>query len=337
MNRSQPNGRFSSRREAERIALLLVLATGGNVSAHQPAISEPPKAPAPTAPEPKLVAFAQEVPVAAYKIDMLPIPGSADGKIKPFYMSKTELGWEAFDVYIYRLDEEAGKGPMGKSADAISRPTKPYLPPDRGFGHEGYAAISMSYKNASEFCKWLSAQTGRTYRLPTEAEWELAARATAPADKATGNTVPDGSKLDDCAWYEPNSGDSPHPVGKKKPNALGLCDMLGNVAEWVTSADGKPVTKGGCYQDAPEKLTVAARTPADASWNSSDPQIPKSKWWLSDGPFVGFRIVCETAAPTKPAERAEKPPAPPSPSTSTPATPATPATNAAPAQPEKKP
>ena len=61
--------------------------------------------------------------------------------------------------------------------DAISRPSKPYLPPDRGFGHDGYAAISLSHKNATEFCVWLSARTGRKYRLPTVVEWAHAAMA----------------------------------------------------------------------------------------------------------------------------------------------------------------
>lgn len=243
--------------------------------------------------QPKLVAYAQEIPVAAYKIEMLPIPGTADGKIKPFYMSKTELGWEAFDVYIYRLDEEAGKAPKGAGADAITRPSKPYLPPDRGFGHEGYAAISMSHKNATEFCKWLSAQTGKTYRLATEAEWEHAARA--------GGADPDAAQLENIGWIESNSNDTPHPVGKKLPNAWGLHDMIGNVAEWVDGggADGKPVTKGGSYKDAAgnEALTITARAPLSRDWNGSDPQVPKSKWWLADAPFIGFRIVCETGIP----------------------------------------
>lgn len=261
----------------------------------------------PQQPQPKLVAYAQEIPVAAYKIDMLPIPASADGSIKPFYMSKTELGWEAFDVYIYKLDEEAGKPPKGTGADAISRPSKPYLPPDRGFGHEGYAAISMSHKNATEFCKWLSVQTGKTYRLATEAEWEHAARA--------GETTAASTSIDELAWTEANSGDTPHPVGKKKPNAWGLFDMIGNVAEWVDGKDGKPVTKGGSYKDAPgsEALTITGREPFNRDWNSSDPQVPKSKWWLSDGPFIGFRIVCETSIPAGAVAK--------SPTTNTPAAP----------------
>jgi hypothetical protein len=313
---------------AERIALALLFAAPA-LGTQPPAQAADPqrRPPAPPGP-PKLVAYQQEVPVAAYKIDMLPVPGTADGAVKPFYMSKTEITWEAFDVYIYRLDEEAGKGP--KNADAVTRPSKPYLPPDRGYGHEGFAAISMSHKNASEFCKWLSEQTGKTYRLPTEAEWEQAAKATGTGDKATGTAVPEGSTLPDCAWLASNSDASPQKVGTKKPNALGLCDMLGNVAEWVTDRDGKPVVKGGSFRDDASKLTVAARTPADPAWNRSDPQVPKSKWWLADAPFIGFRIVCEVPPP---APAHEKPVvADPKSPTPTPASPSEPTST-----PEKKP
>lgn len=270
--------------------IVLRLLAAAAAACAQPPADKPATASTPPAkPEP----YAQPVPVAAFEIDMLPVPGSPDGSIKPFYMSRTEITWEAFDVFAYRLDEPPG---ADSGNDATTRPSKPYLPPDRGFGHEGYAAISLSYKCATEFCAWLSKKSGKTYRLPTEAEWEHACRAGQPA--------PDPAKLPDLAWFAANSDATPHPVGTRKPNAWGFCDMLGNVQEWVQAPDGKPVTKGGSYRDPADKLKADARAPQDPSWNSSDPQVPKSKWWLSDGPFVGFRIVCEPAhaTPTPPKE-----------------------------------
>lgn len=228
---------------------------------------------------------------------MAVIPGDETNGVKPFFMSANEITWEAFDVFVYKLDERDGKTTDG--ADAVTRPTKPYLPPDRGFGHDGFAAISMSHKTAAEFCKWLSATTGKTYRLPTEQEWEHACRAGSKGDFSFGS---DAAMLGEYAWYAGNAEGVPHAVGKKKANAWGLCDMHGNVQEWCVDAQGKPVTKGGSYRDAAEKLKISARALPESSWNASDPQIPKSSWWLSDAPFVGFRVVCEVSSQDKEGE-----------------------------------
>ncbi len=228
----------------------------------------------------------QEIPGAAYSFELRLVPGKADGSIKPFYMGVTEVTWEAADTYIYRLDEERGV-PVPGGADAVTRPTKPYLPPDRGFGHEGYAAISLGFANAKEFCVWLSAHSGKKYRLATEAEWEWACTAGGKEMEVPMDA------LDGVAWYAANSNEMPHPVATKKANGLGLHDMLGNVQEWCVAADGKGVTKGGSYRDGAERMRAGHREVSDRAWNASDPQVPKSKWWLSDGPFVGFRVVRE--------------------------------------------
>ena len=252
-------------------------------------------------------AWRETIAEAAFDFVMVPIPGSDDGKIKPFFMSQTELTWDAFDVFVFRLDID----PSGSDwSDVDSRPTKPYLPPDRGYGHEGYAAISLTHRNASQFCVWMTERTGRKWRLATEDEWEHAARGGRPdAIYSFGDDV---LTLGDYAWFKPNSRNTPHPVGQKKADRYGLHDMHGNVAEWVDGRDGKPVTKGGSFRDTAKWLRIDARREQDASWNASDPQIPKSPWWLSDGPFAGFRVVCE-AAPAKTTndggeeEAAEKP------------------------------
>lgn len=238
--------------------------------------------------------FFQEIPSAAFKFEMLPVP--AEDGAPAVYMSRTEIPWEAFDVYIYKLDEEPGKL-AALDPDVISRPSKPYLPPDRGFGHEGYAAISMSFKNAQGFCAWLSERTGKKYRLATEAEWERAARAGRSEEQVEAELKASASEV---AWFAENAKDRPHPIGKLRANPWGFHDLHGNVQEWVVGRDGKPVTKGGSYRDGAEQLRPAARQKQDSSWNASDPQVPKSPWWLSDGPFVGFRIVMEPAGGTKP-------------------------------------
>jgi formylglycine-generating enzyme required for sulfatase activity len=167
--------------------------------------------------------------------------------------------------------------------DAVARPSQPYANPDYGWGHSGFPAISIARPAAEAFCVWLSARTGRTYRLPTEAEWVLAATAAVDA--------PAPQRFDALAWHRGNSNTKTHAVGKRQADALGLFDLFGNAAEWVTTSDGTPVTRGGSFRDPVEKMGPGLRAVQDDSWQERDPQLPKSNWWLSDAPFVGFRIV----------------------------------------------
>ena len=210
--------------------------------------------------------------------------GEAPVKVGPFWIGKTEVTWDAYDIFVFRLDLTEQQKTEG--VDATSRPSKPYGAPDRGFGHQGYPALGVTFYAAEQFCQWLSAKTGKKYRLPTEAEWEYACRAGAASEEKP-------ESLDRTAWYWENADDKTHPVGTKAPNAWGLYDMLGNVAEWCRGADGTPVVRGGSYNDRAAKVGVTARALQTPAWNATDPQNPKSKWWLANAPFVGFRVLRE--------------------------------------------
>jgi formylglycine-generating enzyme required for sulfatase activity len=94
-----------------------------------------------------------------------------------------------------------------------------------------YPVESLSWNDAREFIRKLNRRTGLKWRLPTEAEWEYAARNGGKKVKYAGDG--DDDALDDYAWHEANAGMRTHPVGEKKPNGLGLYDMAGNVWEWV--------------------------------------------------------------------------------------------------------
>lgn len=198
--------------------------------------------------------------------------------LKPFLIGRMEVTWDEYDAYMLDKDTDAGN----QGADAVSRPSKPYGAPDRGFGHRGYPVISITSHAAQQYCRWLSAKTGKKFRLPTEDEWEHAARATQP------DLTPEQLKEQAWFWQEKTQA-----VGKMKPNAWGIHDMLGNVGEWCVDRKGKPVLCGGAYDDMAKSVTPSARKYQQPSWNITDPQNPKSTWWLSDGPFAGFRVLQE--------------------------------------------
>ena len=209
-------------------------------------------------------------------------PSVAKEGAKPFYIGRTEVTWDMYDVFMNRLDTARTKGP----ADALARPSQPYAVPDYDWGHAGFAAISISYQAANAFDEWLSVKTGHRYRLPTEAEWEhvatLAAGGTGPIPRA---------RLDSLAWHRENSGRQARAVAAKRADRLGLHDLFGNAAEWVASGQNPPVTRGGSFRDDPATIGPSSRAPQTPAWTERDPQLPSSRWWLTDGPFVGFRIV----------------------------------------------
>ena len=273
-------------------------------------------------------------------------------RLAPFYLCTTETTLELFLAY-YRetvsakkdfIEAEQAKKDAEQSSprdsavrrpladlsrddvDAITGPTPVYGDLTMGYG-EKHPAMGMTWHNAMTFCKWLSRKSGRgprsagtKYRLPTEAEWEYACRAGTANVFGFGN---DPKQLEKYAWYEANSDYETHEAGKKKPNAWGLYDMLGNVREWVYDyyspttykeaarkspavnpkgpKNGKVhpaprrgwvhVARGGDYNSSTGELRCAARAFEEQWWRSGDPQFPKSKWWLPEMDFIGFRIA----------------------------------------------
>jgi len=259
----------------------------GDSSSTQDAQAPPPSAndaPAPLEP------FEQAVPGTGATIAMVPVPANGDSAAA-FWISKTEITWDIYDAFVYERDKEAVQRAEEPEVDAIARPSKPYIPPDRGYGHEGYPAISITYKSAVAFCEWLSARSGRTYRLPTESEWTRACLAGATTAYHFGD---DPASLGEYAWFADNADWTTHPVAKKKPNDWGLHDMHGNVGEWcATDADSaKGVLCGGHYDSTADGVTALSRLTYEKKWQMTDPQVPKSPWWLSDGPFAGLRVIC---------------------------------------------
>ena len=240
--------------------------------------------------------------------------------VAAFWMSAFEITRDEFDVF-YKDATTSENSAM----DAVTRPSPQYVDLSFGMGKEGgYPVNSMSQYAALMYCRWLYNKTGVFYRLPTEAEWEYACRAGTTTRFYFGN---DEKQLDNYAWYENNSEEKFKKVGQKLPNAWGLFDMLGNVSEWTLDhyeakrlenmpdnsmnpfvAPNKSkypkALRGGGFKDEAVQLRPANRIKSEPLWNHRDPQIPKSKWWLTDAPAVGFRIVCPLEQPS--AEKANE-------------------------------
>ena len=271
--------------------------------------------------------YREAVPGTDASLEMMPIPagefvlGTASDEagrgvdegpqvrvaVDAFWMAAHEVSWDAFRRFMLR--EADARVDPDKVAAAVSSPTPPYVEMSFGMGITGYPAISMTQHAASKYAQWLSAKTGRFYRLPTEAEWEYACRAGSSAAYSFGNSA---DRLDEHGWYWENSDAQYRPTGSKTPNAWGLYDMHGNVWEWTLDryephypASEQPldnpwarplrlyprVVRGGSWMDDAPALRCGARRASSEDWKMQDPQLPKSIWYHTDAQWLGFRLV----------------------------------------------
>jgi formylglycine-generating enzyme required for sulfatase activity len=280
--------------------------------------------------------YVESIPGSSARFSMIPVPGgrftmgglaSENGfkrdeaprrevSVSPFWIEEHEVTWDEYHVFMLKLDLQARAGdPTQKVAqddwaDAVSRPTPPYVPMDFDMGVSGSPAICMTHFAARQYTQWLTSKTGRFYRLPTEAEWEFAARAGSTTAFSFGDEV---EALGEHAWFFDNSDGKYHPIKQKKPNRFGLYDLHGNVAEWVLDRFDKAgypaasellvdpiawwdgeyahVVRGGSWDDDADRCRSAARRGSTKNWKIQDPQLPQSIWYFTDARFVGFRVV----------------------------------------------
>ncbi len=292
-----------------------------------------------------MVPYTEKIPGTDVTFKMIPLPGgtykmgSTDAdpghqedeapqievSVKPMWVAATEVTWSQYKEYmrlysIFKDFESRGERAVtaDKMVDAITAPTPLYEPTFTfEYGEEPeQPAVTMTQYAAQQFTKWISRVNGVQYRLPTEAEWEYAARGGTTTAYSWGD---DPEQIDEYAWYFDNADSGPLPVGTKKPNPFGLYDMHGNAAEWTInqySQDGYAtfadkqginatdvvlwpetasscVVRGGSWEMDPEQLRSASRLASDDEvWKDSDPNFPRSPWWFTDDPArgVGFRV-----------------------------------------------
>ncbi len=257
-------------------------------------------------------------------------------EVNSFFMAEVETTWDQYWAFYAETMSEGRTPPEtvyqnnlnAMGVDAISGPTPPFGYPDQGWGQGDRPAITMTHYAAETFCQWLSAKTGKKYRLPTEAEWEYAARGGTEtayffpgsprnfSDQGFMKNIfkPKTDGIVDYVIYDKNSGGRTQPPTEVMPNPYGLKNMLGNVMEYTADrydpdAYGKRtgvtrnplvtegdewVVRGGLYSsDAADVRSASRNHTRHDAWMKTDPQQPKSIWWYSDVKGIGFRVVCE--------------------------------------------
>lgn len=238
--------------------------------------------------------YTETLPKHLVEFKMAAIPGGevkiGDKKVevKPFYLATTEATWELYDAFLLSGEPSRPYDQTQFAADVIARPSRSYILPDLGWGHQGYPVINVSHLNVEMFVRWLRTTTKKNYRLPTEAEWQWAAQG------GKGDSwKPTRAELDKSDWHKGNADETTQPVGKTVANAYGLFDLFGNTGEWVLDLAGKPVIAGGDYDFDAAKMAPTTRRYYHPDWQKTDPQLPKSRWWYSDGSMCGFRLACD--------------------------------------------
>ncbi len=268
-------------------------------------------------------------------------------EVDSFWIAEIEVTWDEYLAFFNATSSQGRKESetvaTGLEVDGITGATPPWGAPDQGWGRGKRPAITMTHHAAKVYCEWLSSVTGKKYRLPTEAEWEYAARGGtegpyffegSPKDfekDGLWNKLfgPDTTVINSYVIYEENSPHRTQPPTLVKPNPFGLKNMLGNVAEFcldyydpevyakypeglVKNPKGpreglEHVIRGGSYRNSAKDLRVARRDfTRTKEWLETDPQIPKSIWWYSDAKHVGFRVICEYDPDELNAEKTKK-------------------------------
>ncbi|MEX0980944.1 MAG: SUMF1/EgtB/PvdO family nonheme iron enzyme [Bacteroidales bacterium] len=295
--------------------------------------------------------FTETIPSSAVSFNMRAIPGGTfsmgaaagdrfadpdelpvrEVTVSPFFMGEVEVTWDEYLAWYAQTSGEGRTTDVGmlEGVDGLSGATPPYGNPDQGWGKGKRPAITMTWYAAEKYCEWLSVVTGKKYRLPTEAEWEYAARGGTEGPYFFGGEVKDYAEvglrgklfgvdtavINSYAVYIENSGGRTQLPDAVKANPFGLKNMLGNVAEFcldiydtdaysrisgpvvdplVFEGSEERVVRGGSFLSNAVELRVSDRSSTNHdAWMKTDPQIPKSLWWYSDCDHVGFRVVCE--------------------------------------------
>ena len=188
-----------------------------------------------------------------------------------------EVCLDDFNIGKYEVTQKEWTGVMGKNPSYFK-------------GCDNCPVEDVSWEDIQKFIGKLKQMTGKNYRLPTEAEWEYAARSGGKKEKYSG-----GDDIDSFAWYDGNSGGKPHPVGQKQANGLGLYDMSGNVGEWVSDRFDSDYYKNSPKDNPKGPSWGGHRTLRGGSYdeNSKDSRVSKRGAYeqVNGIYYYGFRLA----------------------------------------------
>ncbi len=209
--------------------------------------------------------------------------GSPDGAGKIYERPQHKVQLSGFWIGKYEVTQGEYEALMGKNSSCFK-------------GDARRPVENVSWHDAKEFCAKFSSKYGVTARLPTEAEWEYAARAGTTTAYYWGDNI-DGN----YCWYEDNSGLETHPVGEKRPNAWGLYDMAGNVCEWCEDWYALDYYSKSSAKDPKGPLSGSDRVLRGGSWYFSG-DLARSAYRdrglpAGHGGSYGFRVVLSAPAP----------------------------------------
>jgi len=300
----------------------------------------------------KFETFVEKLPGTSVSFKMIAIPGGQfkmgspasepyrridegpvrDVAVDSFWIAEIEVTWNEYLAFFNATGSQGRKEAIevNEETDGITGATPPWGAPDQSWGKGTRPAITMTHHAAETYCRWLTQVTGRKYRLPTEAEWEYAARGGtntpyffegSPKDYESDGFLKKifGINTDVISQYVIYHENSPYKTQTPESvtaNQFGLKNMLGNVAEFcldyydpqvyakypkgvVKNPRGprngmEHVVRGGSFKSTAKDLRAARRDfTKTQAWLVTDPQIPKSIWWYSDVNSVGFRVICE--------------------------------------------
>jgi formylglycine-generating enzyme required for sulfatase activity len=214
--------------------------------------------------------------------------------VRDFSISKFDVTRGSFKKFIndtgYRTEAEKGYGCYindGRNwkKERLANWRSP------GFSqNDDHPVVCVSWNDSVAYAQWLSIKSNRKYRLPTEAEWEYAARSGGRNEKFAGS-----DDIDAVAWYSANSGNTTHPVGLKSANGLGLYDMSGNVWQWTADWYGENYYRNSPRSNPLGPLTGSKRIFRGGSW-FYDPRGARVSYRDFSVPeycssYLGFRVV----------------------------------------------